>query len=158
MPVADDNILGQWNRRPFRKPDHEECHYAIWYGPGDADGDFATTVSYEDDYFVVTEYSRHPDDGELITQSTQIGVQLVRDTVLQEKGFKPATNGLHLWATSIGVAALAYYGGDEDTAIDLPRGNATGPFWCGHLQEDEGLPVDDDLEGVQRRLPAWTRV
>lgn len=160
MPVADQNILNQWPRHVWRQPDHEECHYAIWYGPDGADGDVATTIAYEEGYFTVTEYARHPDGGDLISSSTEIGAQLVRDTVFQVLGIRPAEQNLHLWAVGIGVAALAYYGGDEDTAIDLPRGGNVGPFWCGRYEDfdddDEGLLIDDDLNGVSQ-MPAWIK-
>jgi hypothetical protein len=125
----------QWREEPFRVPDvwrgypNARAAEAIWYGPGGQEGDYATMVEIEPGEIIVTEYTNfyaagsEPDD-----PSEPYGLQKVTfDTediiaLLKKHGKKrPKTpKELARWAASIGVAEIAYWGGEDSWASELP--------------------------------------
>jgi hypothetical protein len=127
--------LGQWRKKRWRKPDvfdtYPDGARAIWYGPNGADGDEATECIWDtpSQTFEVTEYQSiagdfdegtYDPDEPFSTQTTSFTIKAVMQAI-KDIGENPT--GIIMWAVSLGVAQLAYFGGAESMVDSLPTGS-----------------------------------
>jgi hypothetical protein len=143
----------QWELKEWRKPDMSYEFGMIWYGPAGDEGDVATEVEWSDweaGVFSVSEYQdatglieRVDPDFSILKGTVGVGTyELARELV--EQGHVTANTVKETaetildrpeifarWAASMGVAKLAYWGGDEEYVERLPyyrRPRARGLF------------------------------
>jgi hypothetical protein len=132
MSALDKNVLKQWHKQQWRDPDvwspSKYGSFAIWYGPAGPDGEQATMVEGADDHFTVTEYQNvvgliDDPEADFSMHSVTIDAQDVFDTLKVAKITSKGRDlkGLFGWVAGLGVARLAYYGGEESWASELPR-------------------------------------
>jgi len=127
--MIDKQTLEQWNAKKWRKPDVWIDGYAIWYGPGGAEGENATEVELDSMGIQISEYQYLPGlvDGvvpgeEFLKTSTYLDIDDVLRALKGARIRKPKTDkDLIRWAVGLGVAQIAYWGGDEDYTDELPR-------------------------------------
>lgn len=119
-----------WDGEEWREADVRERDRAIWYGPGGKDGDYATELESYKDHWIVREYSRQdrkgPDDILMITAYFEH--KLVIDALFLRNMMRTPLEALgdedpwafYRYAVSLGVAEIAYRGGDESWVDELP--------------------------------------
>lgn len=127
--------LSLWRGKRWRKPDvfdtYPDGARAIWYGPDGPDGEMATECIWDtpSQTFEVTEYQSvvgmfdegtYDPDAPFSTQTTRFTVKAVMKAVA-DIGEKPT--GMIVWAVGLGVAQLAYFGGEESMVDSLPTGS-----------------------------------
>ncbi len=136
MPALDKNALEQWDKRPWRKPDiyrwDKKLNYgtAIWYGPEGVKGDVATEVELDGDYIKINEYQDitgyvdelPSEDSPFLVKSVSFDSEDVFDTLSETRIRKPRSiSQLFRWSAGLGVAYMAYWGGEESYAGELPQ-------------------------------------
>jgi hypothetical protein len=126
----DDNALGQWHMKPWRKPDVSE-HLSggaqlIWYGPHGRNGDVATELIADIEAGMIAvsvvgllDEGSYDPDYPFSKQTTAFTVKAVLKALRDER-IKPKRGTILLWAVGLGVAQLAYYGGVEEMVEGLP--------------------------------------
>jgi hypothetical protein len=119
-----------WDGTLWRKPDeHSGDYWAVWYGPGGVDGEYATEVEADVGGYTVREYSDvtgtitpdDPDEPVLVTQTYIWDDDLVE--AIDELGIKPPKKDLD-WlrlAVGYGVAYMHEWGGEESWTDELPH-------------------------------------
>lgn len=127
LGALDANTLEQWSGKRFRKPDVFDGRSAAWYGPDGPDGEHATVATSDDDGVIVWEYTYvvgliedpYADYAVTKTHLSYDDIEQAVGTIWSARG---RASALFLqWAASIGVAKLAYHGGEESWANQLPR-------------------------------------
>lgn len=132
-------VTDQWDSEPWREPDEEsEGTYAAWYGPGD-DPESCVTVEKNGTGWDVAEYkdttgliedvgeqerflvvTTHVDGKDVENVLTAAGKEDVIDDLLDEDDFWIEDVELLRWVAGVGVAKIAYFGGAETFAGELP--------------------------------------
>jgi hypothetical protein len=126
LGALDANTLEQWNGKRFRMPDAFDGNSAVWYGPGGADGEHATVATFDGDDVIVWEYTyvvgliEDPYADYAVTKTHLACADIEAALPAGGGGFTSNLQVLR-WAAALGVAKLAYHGGEESWANKLPR-------------------------------------
>ena len=159
MALLRPETIAHWHKQKWRLPDYDDGSTAIWYGPDGPQGEYATTIDYDDIYqYAITEFS--PDPNNNSNNIVCITVLLSKDDVdetLRVSGVYTTGSNEHLWAVGLGVAEIFYFGGDTSDFCTIPNpGGIPDP---GAVTPEKGWKMQDDLDAspMRRALPAWVK-
>ena len=63
MALLRPETIAHWHKQKWRLPDYDDGSTAIWYGPDGPQGEYATTIDYDDIYqYAITEFSPDPNN------------------------------------------------------------------------------------------------
>jgi hypothetical protein len=134
-PKSESRLLLErinWEPFEWREPDEVSGDQSVWYGPEGAEGDVATTISSDMDGFQVCEYQavagliENPEADFLKTcvfvdwgVVAVAGAEMALPREILEGETEEAVRRIMRVAVAIGVAKMAYFGGDEEWVDSL---------------------------------------
>jgi hypothetical protein len=120
-----------WDGKEWREADRRlDDHRVVWYGPGGEKGDYATELESYQDHWIVREYSAQEKEGpdHILMITAYFEHKLVVDALFLANMMKTPLEvlrdedpwSMYRYAVSLGVAQIAYNGGDESWVDALP--------------------------------------
>lgn len=121
-----------WKADEWRDPDYRDDFSWVWYGPGGKEGDHATELEWLGGGWNVSEYAgvggeASPYGLDILKTTTFIGNIFLSDALWRAKGISITPEAIDedpdewgKFAVSLGIAYLAYFGGNEEWVESLP--------------------------------------
>lgn len=119
-----------WDRDEWREPDYKDDFSWIWYGPGGKEGGYATELERTSGGWDVSEYvlvEGNVTDLNFLKSTIFVTDECLAEALYREKRIlvdpgmiEESPDEWGLWAVSLGIADLGYYGGSEEWVDELP--------------------------------------